>query len=212
MYPNHIKIKQVNKATRIFIILIIISIITASTPAMVNAAPFLKIACAFDYHIRKNDTLGKIASRHGVKSVDIVRVNSLKKPYAIYIGQTICIPNKSKEGFKDIPVVYANARAAYFVIGWERKGIKIRTIDFPKNESYFVKVNDPNVGISRSEKLGTLRTGKKGVNSFNYPLPKELRDATVIHVCLKNTSTDLLLCNVLYKWGDQSYPPSQRVR
>jgi len=212
MNRKYLGLKATNLVTRVLLLLLVIFIITASTPAIVNAAPFMKISCAFDYRIRNNDTLGKIASRYGVKPVDIVRVNGLKQPYAIYVGQTICIPNISKEGFKDIPTVYANAKAGYFVISWDKKGIKIRTIDFPKNNSYFVKVDDPNDGISKWLKLGTLRTKKKGVSSYLYALPKELRESNVIQVCLKNTRTDLLLCNVLYKWGDQSYPPSQRVR
>ncbi len=44
--------------------------------------------------IRYGDALWKIASRHGVRTINIIYVNKLKNPDLIYPGQVINIPNK----------------------------------------------------------------------------------------------------------------------
>lgn len=192
--------------------LLVVSLLAVSLPTSVHAAPAAKISCAFDYRVRKGDTLAKIASRYGVKPVDIVRVNKMHKPYSIFVGQRICIPNISKEGFKDIPKVNANALAGYFVVSWNPKGIKIQATNFPKKNNYYVKVDDLKDGIKKWIKLGTFRTTKKGSNSRIFKLPPELQGAVSLKVCLKNARTNSLTCNTLSKWADQSYAAIQQMR
>ena len=48
--------------------------------------------CSYWYHVRRGDTLAKIAWRFGVSTWSIVRANNIANPNVIYVGQRLCIP------------------------------------------------------------------------------------------------------------------------
>lgn len=49
------------------------------------------------YTVKTGDLLWKIARDHNVEIQDIIKLNNMKAPYYIYIGQTILIPVEEKE-------------------------------------------------------------------------------------------------------------------
>lgn len=45
-----------------------------------------------NYVVQPGDTLNSIAVRFGVPIQELIRVNNIRPPYVIYIGQTLFIP------------------------------------------------------------------------------------------------------------------------
>ena len=56
-----------------------------------------------EYTIKKGDSLGGIASRFGVKSSDLIKLNQIKQPDLIKVGQKIKIPLGKKAPAKSVP-------------------------------------------------------------------------------------------------------------
>ena len=54
----------------------------------------INIANAITYKVKSGDTLSEIAQKFNVTVEDIIEENNLKKPYIIYKGQRLKIPNK----------------------------------------------------------------------------------------------------------------------
>ncbi len=54
----------------------------------------INIANAITYKVKSGDTLSEIAQKYNVTVEDIIEENHLKKPYVIYKGQRLKIPNK----------------------------------------------------------------------------------------------------------------------
>ena len=192
----------------VIILALSLAILFTSIPSGAAA----KISCAFDYQVRYGDTLEKIANRFNVKPVDIVRVNKIQRPYIIYVGQGICIPDRSKAGFKDLPNVYARAQAGYFVASWDARGVKIQVLNARSNDNFYVRVSDPGSEKSKTFKIGIMKTTKKGGNTSTYRLPRELRGVNQLTVCLKSARSNVLMCNYLSGLAVQSYPVIQLSR
>ncbi len=51
---------------------------------------------SFTYRVKRGDTLSKIAKRFHVSMRTLARVNHIKKPYRIRVGQKLIIPSKKK--------------------------------------------------------------------------------------------------------------------
>ena len=56
-----------------------------------------------EYTIKKGDSLGGIASRFGVKSSDLIKLNQIKQPDLIKVGQKIKIPLGKRLPAKSVP-------------------------------------------------------------------------------------------------------------
>jgi LysM repeat protein len=197
---------------KIIAVVLAITLMAGSFPVLVNAAPLIKNECAFNYQVRHDDTLGKIAKRNAVKAVDLVRANNIKKPYTIFVGQNLCIPNISKKGLQDIGAGFRNAKAAYFIVEWVNRGVRITIYNVPNRNSYYVRVANPSDTDSSSIKVGVLNIRKNGPAAHTYRLPKELQGSNNLQVCIKNVNTNTLMCNSLNNLVEQSYAPIQMAR
>lgn len=78
-----------------------------SNPNLLFVGKKLKIPPAtirqIEYTIKKGDSLGGIASRFGVKSSDLIKLNQIKQPNLIKVGQKIKIPLGKKAPVKSSP-------------------------------------------------------------------------------------------------------------
>lgn len=66
---------------------------TAKTPEVVPAAPAKALPSSFI--VRKNDTIAKIARELGVNYEEMVKLNGIKDPKTIQIGQVLKVPKKN---------------------------------------------------------------------------------------------------------------------
>lgn len=177
---------------------ILVSLLSFDGPAMAaqnSSAQREKTSCVSLHTVRSNDTLGLIASRYGIEPYRIVNSNNLVSPYTIYTGQKLCIPKPAvhADKLKKLPKKYINQGAAYFSLAWSPTGIVIKPINFPVKSSMVVKLDDLRDPAVKWVKAGVFTT-RKGVQEYKFRLPRDLKDAKQLSVCIKNLNTDLQMC------------------
>ena len=141
--------------------------------------------CAKTHIVLKGETTASIAKLYGMPWYDIARANNLTKHYTPNPGDKLCIPYKKGQ----TPVKGTIAITA--------KGDKltITASNFKDTFVFFVKAKDALAKDALWFRIGglTVTKGKKE-QVTTYTLPKDLRKATVLSVCLKNVYTDDLTC------------------
>jgi LysM repeat protein len=149
--------------------------------------------CAYKYTVRIGDTLNKIADKYDMKWSDLVRANHMLEPYAVYVGQSLCVPdlenivkkgNQGKEG---------QSVAANFFVWRNGDTLSVYTLNFPK-ETFLVKVRDASYQDKGFDKIGLLKAPKGGQITETFQLPERFNKLSYITVCLKNQATDAVTC------------------
>jgi LysM repeat protein len=143
------------------------------------------VACAKTYTVKQGDTTKSIAIKFGVPWGDIARANNLTQPYTITPGQKLCIPyKKGTTPLKGTITMKATSDK-----------LTITASNFKDTSGFFVKVKDAVTKNAPWYKIGSLLVSKtKNPKSTTFTLPKELKNAVVLSVCLKNVYTDDLTC------------------
>jgi hypothetical protein len=167
-------------------LLLAIAILVTVLPQPVQAESNTATATCVKTHIvLKGETTASIANLYGMPWGDIARANNLKKPYTINTGDKLCIPYKKGQ----TPVKGTIAITA--------KGDKltIKASNFKDTFVFFVKAKDALAKDALWFRIGglTVTKGKKE-QVTTYTLPKDLRKATLLSVCLKNVYSDDLTC------------------
>lgn len=179
-----------NKALSLFLALVIL--FTVLPAQRVYAAE--TFTCRLYHTVSANDTLNKIAKNYSVKFSDLVAANKLKEPYTIFVGQKLCIPKASKNGAQGADKDAGAIKAHSFTVTHTKDGFVLRGLDFLKKSTYLVKVDDASTPEVVWVKLNKFKTGDKTSFTLRFQLPKELRNATYLNICLKNQITDQLVC------------------
>ncbi len=164
-----------------------LAILAASLPQPVQAAT--AVACdTFFYTVKAGDTTTSIAQAFGLKWKEIASANNLKYPYKLKVGQQLCIPSKSDTSEDE------DLKVSVVVIGGnvtvKASGASVRSV-------FKVKARPGNVGIGGYFVLGNFKVPKKTAVTGVFSLPKDLRTVSPITVCLKNVTTDELICRTV---------------
>ena len=109
------------------------------------------------YKVKKGDTLSKIAKANKTSVAELVRINGIKDPDKIYIGQKIYLPQK---------VVIELKTDDEFVLG------KVNTVSLPLNVR-----KTPNGKIIRTLPKGSTVSIKKGFEAWG-----ELKDGGFVYM------------------------------
>jgi LysM repeat protein len=187
---NRISMNRLIQRASIVILALVLAagVLAAFVP---NQAVLASSSCQKTVSVRSGDTLGTIAEKYDVAIDDLTKANSLHSPYyTIYVGQKLCIPSDAKH-LAGIPK-FATALAADFSARLSGKSVNLKTANFPKNSTYYVKVGSGS--NSASEKIGQINTGAGGTLSPTFALPTKLQNAAKVSVCLKNAVTDANVC------------------
>lgn len=158
--------------------ILILAVILAALPQQVNAA-----SCKAYYTVQEGDKTGTIASKYGLKWIEIAAANNLSKPYELEEGQQLCIPFKYSVSLKN-NIAVRNTNNL----------IKITASDFPTSGSYYVKVRDITAGQGQWYKLGNMKINKNRTVTSEYLLPKQLNSSIFFQLCLKNGTTNEVFC------------------
>ncbi|UAW64854.1 peptidoglycan DD-metalloendopeptidase family protein [Mycoavidus sp. HKI] len=114
------------------------------------------------YRVRRGDTLGRIAQRHGANAKDLARLNRLSKPNALAVGQRLRVkpsgrrrapvrtahtpPPRSAQVLSNLPSSITNIPASVsFAWRWPAQGAIIRGFDGINNKGINIagKGGDP---------------------------------------------------------------------
>jgi len=149
--------------------------------------------CAYKYSVRIGDTLNKIADKYDMKWTDLVRANHMLEPYAVYVGQSLCIPDLENIVKKGNQAKEGQSVAANFLVWRNGDTLSVYTLNFPK-ENFVVKVRDGSYQDKGFDKIGLLRAPKGGQVTETFQLPERFNKLSYVTVCLKNQTTDAVTC------------------
>jgi LysM repeat protein len=177
-------------------ILTVLALLAVVLPQQHAGAVVLAATCSTYHTVASGETLSSIALKYNVTSQEIAVANELKEPYTIFVGQRLCIPGNPATA---VATETSSTKGPTFTAkaGSDPFTVIITTIGYPAKSPYFVRasvVDQP----STSLRLGTMKTDKSGVAKRTFKLPKTLRKATSLTICLKNAYTDAVECK-LYK-------------
>jgi hypothetical protein len=151
--------------------------------------------CLDRFLVRPGDTLTGIASIYGFDWRVIAELNDLERPYDLDAGQWLCLP--AKVGAEAAARTPHPSRLPRFTARTSGKWVVVQAINFPARNVYAVKAADSRAPAGEPDrKIGTLRTKKGGDLQVRFLLPDELRETSQLEICLKNTTTDILTCQI----------------
>jgi murein DD-endopeptidase MepM/ murein hydrolase activator NlpD len=182
---------------KVVVFLVILALVVSAFPAPAQAAYSVK--CAEKYYVVAGDTLNKVANLYGLDWQAIIDANNLSEPYNLLVGQRLCIPKKtSSNKVNNNKDKAGNVKPVSFY--WTRTSseLTVTTNSFPKNNSFFVKADDFSTSGIQWYKLGVIRIKKDGSVKATFSLPKDLRKAPQLTICLKNIYTDSIACKTGY--------------
>jgi LysM repeat protein len=188
--------RKTSRVSRWLAVLLLISLLAALLPMSVLAGTAEGVKCARYYDVNKNSTLTKIASAFGYTAGELAWANDLRKPYTIYVGQKLCIPEKIT---KSVPKAYqsvnGSVKAANFVAGLTSDNkILLHPYTYP-NTTVFIKVRSDGANPGKWYKIGTLTIGSSGNGkTYTYKVPTDLQGNRSIQICLKDRTTSYLQC------------------
>jgi LysM repeat protein len=165
---------------------LILSFLAVSLPQPVKAATDT-VACDTYYTVKSGDTLRSIAQAYGLKWRDLAEANNIKSPYKVKVGQKLCIPASENPETDNLTLTVS-------VTG---SNISVKAYSSKYAYKYGIKVRAGDTGVGGWYKVGNLRVPKKTTVTGVYALPKDLKTVSPITVCLKNQSTDNLICRTV---------------
>lgn len=173
--------------SRLVIIALALTLVAGLAPAAVTQPASAAVKCVSYHTVKKNDTTVSISKTYDVKWRDIVEANKLKDDYELEVGDRLCIPDLDS---LDAPTFTLAARVAAGSV----------TLTIPKlseNEAFVVKVRDGQTTIGGFTKIGRIKGKKANSVTANFSLPKSLRSKMYIQVCVKNQTSDELICRTV---------------
>ena len=181
-----------SKKSKFLVVLVLLSLLVALVPAGVAGAASAK--CDTYYSVRRGDTLASIGKKYDYAANQIVHSSKLVKPYSIYVGQKLCIPDEENKDAPKIDSKYTKNPAAYFNAGRNGDNLLIHTFTYPKTKVLVKAGAAPNT----ERKFYNVTTqAVQGDQSFKVKLPSELKNVKSLQVCLKDRTTSYLQCVIV---------------
>ena len=162
--------------------------LAAALPQPAKAA-----TCASYYYVKSGDTTTSIAKNFDIKWGKIAKANKLEYPYDLKVGQRLCIPPKDSEDEKETDDVKFKMSVTA-----TRSAIIVTVSGLSTKKAAFnVRVRNGTNVVGGFINLGQIKAKKSTTTKTTYGVPKELRNALYIQVCLKNVTTDFLTCKTV---------------
>lgn len=168
------------------------------------------VECIKSHTVKAGDTLGKLAVEYKVSLTEMANANQLTAPYTIYVGQSLCVPKAGTVPQTPSPTAVPGAvSSANFTVTRSSDKLTVQIKNFPKNTDYFVRARSAQAqGPGAWERIGSLQTDKNGAATSVFTLgSKDLKNASLLSVCVKNVLTNDMQCTTSVNTGSQP-PPS----
>lgn len=170
--------------------LLALSFILAAFPSQAQAAT---TTCVAYYTVQKGDTTSKIAKTFNLRWRQIAVANKMEDPYKLTPGMRLCIPPKD---FSTEPTISAPAVLKAQAVN---NRLTITASNTSARRAFYVRVRDASVSTGGWYKIGSFKVPKNSVVTRSYSLPSKLSSATHLQVCLKEASTDQVVCAVVLR-------------
>lgn len=172
-----------------FSFVIVLALLVSAMPQPAQAAT--TATCSKMYTVAAGDTLSKIALQFNVTQQALADANSLKEPFVIVTGQTLCIPGTTTTTGT---TTTSTTTGPNFTVTRSGNQITVKVVNFTSKRPYFVKIGPDTRTPTNWMKLGLLRTNKSGVGERTFQLPKIYRNRPFYGMCLKDQVTDAVMC------------------
>ncbi|HEY5671302.1 MAG TPA: LysM peptidoglycan-binding domain-containing protein [Anaerolineales bacterium] len=181
------RIHQSSFLRHTFAILIILAMVLGAFPNAAQAA-----TCDTYYTVKSGDTKTKIAKLYKIKWREIAEANDLEEPYNLKVGQKLCIPyNADDDEELANPKLRLRVSATHTIVTLTLSGLS------DKKAVFIVRMRDATIGIGGWQKLGRIKLKKNSTSKETFRIPKEFKNTLYLRVCIKNSSTDELTCQVV---------------
>jgi len=172
-------------------IALVAALLAAATPQSASAQK-----CKFTHKVKAGESLIIIANLYQTDWLEIAEANDLKEPYALTVGQKLCIPDGVAPGSDDTVTAVEGAEPTLEGMA-AMMHVLVLVENFPKNKVYNVRVGDGPNGSLQSTffKVGRLKTDKNGKFEGYFRLPVDLHVQKELVVCLKDPFTDATYCS-----------------
>jgi LysM repeat protein len=195
--------------------MVVLAFVFGSLPQTVFASngagvpPAQAATCSQNHTVVAGDTLSALSVTYNVSIAEIAAANNLTEPYTLFLGQELCIPGAAQTASSTPSATASPSTTATttetanttsskdpgMTVSIEGNLLTIVTTNLTTTSSYYVKVAPYYVrSTPKWVKIGFLRTKKEGAVSKTFKLPKDVRGANSIQVCLKNATSDDMLC------------------
>jgi hypothetical protein len=180
----------------VFSVLLVVAILAMALPQ----SGLAQTTCRTYHTVREGDTKPYIAHTYGVKWSEIAAANDLSVEEKPAVGMQLCIPEATSDnettGGKPKTQVDEPEGEGSAVIQISISGgrISVHTDNFNKDHLYLVKTRDVDAGTGSWYKLGNISVQEDESQSFSFNIPQDLRDEPVLSVCLKDQTSDELIC------------------
>lgn len=182
-----------------FALLLALALVASSFPTNVLAAT----KCVAYYTVKEGDTTPKISKTFGLKWREIANANDLELTWKPVPGTYLCIPAEgsttsgtSGSGLSTTTSVPSDSKASFSAQAAGNK-ITITGAGFKNKQVFNVKVRDADQNAGGWVKVGLFKIPKNTTKTQSYLLPDALRDDLYLDICLKNASTDELICRTV---------------
>lgn len=188
------KTKQLNITILAISIFAAIALLMAFLPQPAQAA-----TCVAYYVVKEGDTTPYIAHTFGLKWGEIADANDLEAGDKLVVGTRLCIPptdsgtSPATGGGTSTYLPETDSKARFSVTISGNK-MFLNLSKFSINHVYLVKVRDAQVGVGGWEKLEKIKIKKTTTYNLVINVPKDLRDTLFLSVCLKDQTSDELVC------------------
>ncbi len=175
-------------------LLLALALLAGVVPQVVMAAPAPSVSatCAKYHTVVSGDTLSSISVTYDISIAELAAANNLTEPYTLTVGQSICIPGTAAS---TTTTTDTKSTKREFTIERQGNYLVINAANFPKKSSYVVKLKKGRMSLPMPwVKIGVLRTRKNTDVIQSFRLPKNFFDTPVIQVCLKNSTSDAVMC------------------
>lgn len=162
---------------------LLLSMLAAVLPQPAEAA----VVCASYYTVRSGDTTVSIAQHFGMKWRKIAEANKLTYPYNLKVGQKLCIPDVNASTSE-------SGKVSVVVRGMN---VTVTASKFSARSAFNVKVRAGTAAVGGWYKLGVIKVNKNDTRTMVFTLPSALKTTSPLTVCLKESTTDELICRTV---------------
>lgn len=161
------------------------------------------VTCKFKHTVATGDTLMYVANLYQVDWMDIAKANNIQPPYALAVGQSLCIPGGVKPDGVGTTVnnngntngntngKQGKATPSLQVVS-QMNSLLVSVENFAPRTPYYVRLFARNTGVSY--RIGNFTTNKEGDWGGWFKVPRYMPRFAQMSVCVKNTWTDAVSC------------------
>ncbi|MCC7130186.1 MAG: LysM peptidoglycan-binding domain-containing protein [Anaerolineae bacterium] len=149
------------------------------------------VTCKFKHTVLQGETLIYLGNLYNVDYLKIAKANNLNPPYALIVGQVLCIPEGEKPANQPTkPAEKGKGPSVQVVPGMNR--ILVSVENFAKKTTYFIRITPTHYNVTY--RLGQFTTNKEGDATSWFRVPYSTRRTPTMTLCLKNAWTDAVSC------------------